>query len=61
MLDEAKMMDLEKWVGFCNCFGVSDVIGRDVLIEEFKVNAINRLVMDFERFERMVGRLVQKD
>jgi hypothetical protein len=47
MLDEAKMMDLEKWVGFCNCFGVSDVIGRDVLIEEFKVNAINRLVMDF--------------
>jgi hypothetical protein len=61
MLDEAKMMDLEKWVGFCNSFGVSEVIGRDVLIEEFKVNAINRLVMDFERFERMVGRLVEKD
>lgn len=54
-------MNLEKFINFCNFFEIPNIIARDLLIEYFKLFALNQRTIDFSRFEQIMMKLVKTD
>lgn len=54
-------MDLQKFINFCLFFEVTSIISKEIVTEYFKMNAINRQRIDFERFQRVIEQLIRTD
>lgn len=47
---ELTSMNLYKFMFFCHFFELPAIISKDIIAEYFKMHAINRQRIDFERF-----------
>jgi hypothetical protein len=54
-------MNLEKFMYFCQFFEIPKIISRDLIIEYFKLYALNLRTIDLSRFEQIITKLVKTD
>ena len=54
-------MNLEKFINFCRHNKITDVVSRELLSELFKMYAINRLLIDEEKFKIVMDRVMDTE
>jgi len=52
-------MNLEKFINFCNYLEINELIGRETLIDKFKLHAINRLTLNVGKFLLLLKILIE--
>ena len=59
--EETTTMNMYKFANFCKDFGIQEYLSRELIVEFFKMYALNRRVLDDKRFHNIMMRMAETD